>query len=406
MKILFVSESPLQQSGADFYAVDPWITIPLKVAARGHEVTLWAPVRSLAAGEKPYSWSWRVETGGMRIVALDAYNSFLSYYRLWLTHAPLWKKTADQIIQDQDVVVYRLPSPMISIVAACALRRQKPLVLMITFDIAKNNRVLQTKGILRFFFKLVTDWQVRKEIRYAQKAARVFAYSRELIQRHQKTAGDRVKLMQDPHISEKNFIDREDTCGGAEIRLLRVCWLIPIKGLEDLLRAVALTVRKGHNVRLELVGQERSPGYQESLEKLAAALGIRERVHFAGWVPYTGIWDVYARHDIQVVSSLAEGTPRCIVEGAACGLPLVATTAGGCGDVLVHEKNALLVSPGNPQGMADAIERLIADAALRRRLIKEGYQYAHNFTFENLGEQFLREIRQLVPQPSASACVS
>ena len=119
------------------------------------------------------------------------------------------------------------------------------------------------------------------------------------------------------------------------------------------------------------------------------------QVCFAGWVPYDRTENFYIQNDIQVISSINEGLPRSIVEGASRGLPLVSTNAGGCADFLTHEKNALLVSSGNPSELASAIERVINEKKLRRKLIKEGYELAHSATFEVMGKQFLDDIREV-----------
>jgi L-malate glycosyltransferase len=132
------------------------------------------------------------------------------------------------------------------------------------------------------------------------------------------------------------------------------------------------------------------------LEKYAQKLNAQEWVHFSGWIPFHRISEAYLRSDIQVVSSLAEGTPRVVQEGLAHGLPLVCTRVGGCTRLLTHEKNALLVPPSDPKEIASAVQRIIVDGKLRRELIQNGYELARSFTSEELGSKLLEDVREMV----------
>ena len=394
MKLLVVSASPLQQAGDTYYAVDPWIHVPLQISEEVERVTLWAPVKRLAEGESPAPHSWSVPLGRLEIAPYDYYSSFVAHYRLWLRRVFRWRYQANQLAAAHDVVVIRHPSPMVSIAARAARRQGKPMVMMVMSNVEMTDRVLGNSGMVAKLYLGLAKLMVAQEVSCAKNARRVYAYSKLLAHRHRNCRG-RVTLMQDPLLSEKDFLERVDTCQSDEVRLLRVSWIQPLKGLEYLLEAQAMLLNQGFRVRLEIVGRERKPNYQQKLEEQSQMLGIQESVEFSGWIPYDRIREVYARSDIQVISSLTEGTPRCIAEGAARGLPLVSTRAGGCADVLTHEVNALLVEPAEPRAMAKAIERLIKDGQLRREIIKNGYAFARDATFETLGRRFLGELSEI-----------
>lgn len=397
MKVLIVNEDKLEKISKHYYAVDSWIRFPKQLASHCEQVTLLSGISVHKEGTSPPPETWCVEPGNLRIEHHDYYDSFSQYYRLLPKRFLSWRRKAARLIENHDIVVLRVPSPIISLITRCASRKNKPLILIISGNLqTSSDRVRSSRGIKRWLYSALLKFLVFQEERCAKHAAIVYAYGDEIARRFE-SINDDVRLMRTLHLSLDDFVYRDDTCQSDEIRLLRVCRLSPIKGIEPLMEAIVLLAGKGLPVRLEIVGSELLPGYQRQLEQFAEDLGIRDRVLFAGWLPFDKMHEVYMRNDIQVVSSIAEAVPRCIVEGCAHGLPLVTTTAGGCADSLVNEVNALLVSSIDPQAIAEAIERVIIDGNLRRRLIAEGYAMARAFTFENAGLRFLNALRAIIP---------
>ncbi len=90
---------------------------------------------------------------------------------------------------------------------------------------------------------------------------------------------------------------------------------------------------------------------------------------------------LYAEAEAAVVPSLYEGFSLPAIEAMACGLPLVATTAGALPEVVGD--SALLVPPGDPRALADQLDSLLADAGLRRSLGERGRTRVRSrFTWE------------------------
>jgi len=89
-------------------------------------------------------------------------------------------------------------------------------------------------------------------------------------------------------------------------------------------------------------------------------------------VVFTGqITDVhphYAAADVFVLPSHSEGSPNVLLEAMATNLPIVATDVGGVAEIVENNDSALLVPPNDPQAMAEAIERVLGDQDLARRL--------------------------------------
>ena len=103
-----------------------------------------------------------------------------------------------------------------------------------------------------------------------------------------------------------------------------------------------------------------------ALEASIRALGLEDTVTLAG--SRSDVPALLAAADVFVLSSRSEGAPFSILEAMAAGLPVVASDVGGVGELVVDGETGLLVPPADPGRLADALRRVLGDAALRRRL--------------------------------------
>jgi len=87
-----------------------------------------------------------------------------------------------------------------------------------------------------------------------------------------------------------------------------------------------------------------------------------------GFVPHDELERLYDRAAVVVLPSYREGLPLCVLEAMAHGRPVVATTVGGIPQLVDHGRTGLLVEPGDVDALRGALERLLADAELRRRM--------------------------------------
>ncbi|MBK9253800.1 MAG: glycosyltransferase family 4 protein [Proteobacteria bacterium] len=140
--------------------------------------------------------------------------------------------------------------------------------------------------------------------------------------------------------------------------------LIPQKGLEDLIRAMAIVRDAGRRFRLLLIGEGRLRG---ALQDLTTRLGLQESIQLLGWVNDASRRALPAC-DIFVQSSHWEAMSVVILEAMAAAKPIVATAVGENGRVMENNMNGLLVPPGDPPAFAAAMLRLLDDQALRTRL--------------------------------------
>ena len=163
--------------------------------------------------------------------------------------------------------------------------------------------------------------------------------------------------------------------------------LIPLKRVDDLLRAFASIAARFPAATLEIAG---SGPESEPLARLAAELKIGQRVRFLGWLPDVKptmrTWHIYAQ------VSLDEGLPVSVLEAMDAALPVVATAVGGVPEAVEDGATGWLVPPRDAAAIADRLAALLADAALRHRMGVTG----HNLLQKRFSPQrFAQEISAL-----------
>jgi glycosyltransferase involved in cell wall biosynthesis len=169
---------------------------------------------------------------------------------------------------------------------------------------------------------------------------------------------------------------------------------VPLKGLVPLLRAFAM-VRVRRPAELVVVGRPRPDG---PIPPLLDELGLHDSVRFVSGLPHEEFVALYAEAEVAVVPSLYEGFSLPAVEAMACGLPLVATTAGALPEVVGADgEAALLVPPGDHCALADGLTRLLSDAALRRDLGERGRaRVLRCFTWEAAATRTAERYREVI----------
>ncbi|CCN21003.1 glycosyltransferase family 4 protein [Bordetella bronchiseptica] len=140
------------------------------------------------------------------------------------------------------------------------------------------------------------------------------------------------------------------------------------KGLDDLLDAFVALAGRHAAVHLVLVGEP--GGIGALLRERAQRLGLGARVHLTGH--RDDIPNVLAAFDVFALPTRSEALGLAMVEAAAAGLPVVAGNVGGVPEVVRHGATGLLVPPSDPAALAQALERLLVDPALRRAMGRAG----------------------------------
>jgi glycosyltransferase involved in cell wall biosynthesis len=159
--------------------------------------------------------------------------------------------------------------------------------------------------------------------------------------------------------------------------------------------AVALEALAGiEGAKLVVAGE--GPDRPE-LERRARELGLDGRVRFLGPQPRERVLELFRAADAAILSSSWENFPHTVVESLAVGTPVLATSAGGVGEVVRDEVNGLLVAPGDAAGLEAAVRRYFEDGELRERLRRAAApsvaEYAPERLFARLEEVLLDAAR-------------
>jgi glycosyltransferase involved in cell wall biosynthesis len=140
------------------------------------------------------------------------------------------------------------------------------------------------------------------------------------------------------------------------------------KGHEHLIAAAAMLGGRGLAFHLILAGV----GPREAeIRGLVHEHALDERITLTGHLPHAALVPLIRSAHAVVLSSLYEGLPVAVTEAQALGTTVIATRVGGVPEQVDHERNGLLVAPGDAGALADAMARVLTDDDLRRRLETE-----------------------------------
>ena len=195
-----------------------------------------------------------------------------------------------------------------------------------------------------------------------------------------------------------DFLDREDTCQSRPITVLSIGSLIPLKGVHNLVEAVALARRRGLDLTLVLAGPA-DPVYLDLLRTLVRELSLEAWVVFAGYISEPeALLRLYRQADIFALATVSEGFPRVLYEAMSQGLPVVATSIPAISHSLHDGKDVVLVPTGSSEALAMGLEKVFHDGELRRRLIQEGRRFVErSVSGTTTADQVLDLCRRYLP---------
>jgi glycosyltransferase involved in cell wall biosynthesis len=172
----------------------------------------------------------------------------------------------------------------------------------------------------------------------------------------------------------------------------------PGKGIAELLEAWQIVSRTLPSAELHMAGGfrlwkgvELTPGAEEAAAQVLA-MEKQGLLHTTGELQRACMPEFWNSVDIAVNPSLTESFGLVALEAMACGVPVIATTAGGLKEIVVDGETGLLVRPGDSRSLAEALLALLTNEPLRLRLAEGAWRRAQIFSLERRS----RELLQLV----------
>jgi glycosyltransferase involved in cell wall biosynthesis len=174
----------------------------------------------------------------------------------------------------------------------------------------------------------------------------------------------------------------------------------PIKGVKVLLEAVA-KLQTGHDVELVVVGKPNPDG---PVARAVKDLNLSDVVRFVSGLSDSGIAELFASAEVAVVPSLYEGFSIPAVEAMACATPLIATSGGALPEVVGTDgKTAVLVAPGDPAELADALGALLDDDARRVAIGAAGRRRVEtSYTWRAVAEAMVEVYRDAIDRTASA----
>lgn len=153
------------------------------------------------------------------------------------------------------------------------------------------------------------------------------------------------------------------------------------KGINDIFNAMGIVQKEYKDVELVCVGRE----------KLGIKSSINYRMQPAN---HKQIAEHFSNADIFVNASYHEGFGQTPLEAMASGTAVVTTDCGGSRDYAENNSNSLVVEPGNPDQMAEAVLKLLTDTEKSEKLISNGLNTAKKFTYEKMADEWEKQLEK------------
>ena len=169
--------------------------------------------------------------------------------------------------------------------------------------------------------------------------------------------------------------------------------LIPEKGVDLLLRALAEVKREIPDVRAVIIGDGPE---RKRLEHMARNLGLEKNVLFTGFLPYKRVIALMKASKVFVLPSRREGFGMVALEAMACGLPVVTLNApmNAARFLVENEKNGFVV---RTEGILEVLSHLLEDGTLRVKAGKKEKVILRNYSWEKIVELWLSEVNPSHP---------
>lgn len=175
-----------------------------------------------------------------------------------------------------------------------------------------------------------------------------------------------LALIRGSGVDIDHFAPLEKKVSNKKLRITLVARMLWDKGIGEAIEATKLLKEKGLDFELVLAGgidAQNPSGISRSV------IGKWEQQGFCTWLGNVeNIADLYQKSDIALLPSYREGLPKSLLEAAACGLPIITTDVPGCREVVVPHKTGFLVPLKSVEPLAEAMEKLLTQPSVRRKM--------------------------------------
>lgn len=301
-------------------------------------------------------------------------------------------KKLKAVIEAGDYDIIHCHTPMGSVIARLAAGSARN----------KGTKVLYTAHGFHFYDGApLVNWLVYYPIEriLARRTDVLFTMNQEDYLRAQTFRAKRVELVNGVGMDitrfaeaapeEKQIIRRELGLAEGDTFAISVAQLIPRKNHTALIRAAEKL--RDPRFHLFIAGD----GVQEAeLKALAEELGVGSRIHFLGF--RRDVYRLCSAADLFLFASFQEGLPVAVMEAMACGLPIVASAIRGNTDLIDEGKGGFLVEPGDADGFAEAIRRILSDREQLERMKRYNLDKVRAYSIGAVTEQMAELYRSVM----------
>ncbi|WP_309248940.1 glycosyltransferase family 4 protein [Paenibacillus sp. MZ04-78.2] len=175
-------------------------------------------------------------------------------------------------------------------------------------------------------------------------------------------------------------------------RLLFVGRLVPSKGIEPLLQAIALLKHKNKKVKLHVIGKGNKI-YFRRLKLLVKRLNIQSDVRWHGFRKQRQVQKRYASYGAVVMPSILEESFGLVaLEALASGVPLIATRSGGLSEI-VNSSVAQVIPKAKSRAIASAIEKMWSNPSVTRKRVIAGRKLASRYRWPRIADQYKKLVK-------------
>lgn len=357
MRIIYILKSFAQLAGTERVVADKINYL----AKKGYDITLITyeqGVHPLAYPLHPTVKHIDLDTRFFTLYKYSLFTRLIHYFKL----KRVFRRKLQKIVNEQepDYIITTTYSLKVANEILSVKRNAKTIMEShINHDSLIRHCDFKKNSINRFIFKIYDN----QNLRTLQKYDSFIALTRSDAFQWGKS-GIKVKVIPNPVTEYPDTIDTNKTCN---YRIIAVGRLNHQKGFEKLINAFSLISQKHPKWRIDIFGQGELEG---ELNNQIINNNLQDRIIIHQ--PTKDIYKEYLHSDLYVLSSNFEGFGLVLIEAMACGLPVVSFDCPyGPGELIINEKNGLLVENGNVTDLANKIEWMINHESERKEMSNE-----------------------------------